>query len=388
MNDMLCKLKDEFDRLFGDVHDAHIFFSPCEINLFGEHLEYNGGFELPLSIDRGIYFIIKKNTLMKVRAYSIQFANQGVVEFAIDDHRCSQEWMDLIKGIIVTFQIDFGFDFVCGGNIPMQAGLSSSSSFVAGLSFALTSLNHKKVAGIPLALECKKIEEEWMKTSCNIVDPFIICNGQKDYAFLLNTHTLQYEKIAFFLEDYTLIIANTNKRRRRPTLLYHERCVESRQLLSHMNHLGHHYSFICEMDPNEYQSILLQIEDETLQKRLKYIVEENKRVLHAVEAIKNKDFVLLGTLFTQSHQSLKEDYAVSSKELDILVSSFENQEGCLGAKMIGVGAGGCIIALVLKSKKNKIMKRVFDGYLERVGYEPSFYEAKTCNSIKELKNNF
>lgn len=388
MNEMLLHVKDEFDRLFGEVSDAHIFFSSGKINLFGEHLDYNGGYELPLSIDRGIYFIIRRNTLQKVRAYSMQYASKGLLEFDVHDPMNGQDWIDLIKGIVRAFQIEFGFDFVCGGNIPMQAGLASSSSFVTGLGYALTSLNHGKVAGIPLAMECKKIEEEWLQTPCSIVDPFIICNGQKDSAFLLNSLTLQYEKIPFYLEDYSLIIANTNKRRRRSVTLCRERKNECRQLLSLLNHMGYSYSFLCEISVSEQEELVAKISDSNLQSRLKYIISENQRVLKAAEAIRNKDYVSLGNLFNESHRSLKEDYVVCSKESDILVTTFAKQEGCLGAKMIGIGAGGCIVALVKKSVKNKVMKEVFKEYVLQVGYEPSFYDAKICNSMRELKNNF
>ena len=107
MEDMLKIIKEEFDRLFGDSKDARLFFSPGRVNIIGEHIDYNGGLVMPCSIDRGTYFIVRKNKSKKVRAYSIQFENLGLKEFKVGDLNRENLWTDYVKGCMSIFNINF-----------------------------------------------------------------------------------------------------------------------------------------------------------------------------------------------------------------------------------------------------------------------------------------
>lgn len=384
MNEMIKKVKEEFDRIFGDINNTRLFFSPGRVNIIGEHIDYNGGYVMPCAIDRGTYFAIRKNNSNKVRCLSVQFENMGLCEFDINDESHLKSWTDYVKGCIKFFNIDFGFDFVCGGTIPHSSGLSSSASFCTGLGFALTSLKDEPVQGTELALRCKKIENEFMGVNCGIMDQFIVCNGVENGALLLDCASLKYDVIPFELGNYSLVIAGTNKQRKLSDSKYNERKAQCDTSLEIINSKGYNYKDLCSIKENELPEILNVLGDDILVKRVRHVVTENIRTIKASEALKNHDILTLGKYLTESHLSLENDYEVTGKELDTLVHAFLNQEGCIGARMTGAGFGGCSIALIETPKVAKALENVHKIYLDEIGYEPSFYEVLVAGGTREL----
>lgn len=381
---MLNKVKEEFIRLFGEQSQVRYFFSPGRVNIIGEHIDYNGGYVLPCAIHLGTYFAICKNQTTKVRAYSIQFESQGMIEFDLKDHKKNKKWTDYIKGIIQIFHINFGFDVVIGGNIPHSSGLSSSASFCTGLSFALESLQNNSISRVDLALMCKRVENEFMGVNCGIMDQFIICNGKEDYAILLDCDHLDFQYIPFNLKEYGLVIANTNKSRQLTDSKYNERKQECEEILQILFENGYSLNHLCDIkkDIEKYLALLPQ---ENLKKRFKHVITENLRTIQAAQCLKEGNIEKLGELLTASHLSLENDYEVTGKELDTLVHSFLNQKGCIGARMTGAGFGGCAIALIEKANIELAKEKVKEVYTQTIGYEPSFYEVTIGDGVKEVK---
>lgn len=380
---MLNVVKKEFENKFGNLDNTRNFFSPGRVNIIGEHIDYNGGYVMPCALDIGTYFVIRKNNTNTVNAFSLQFADLGIQKFEITDFNKNKRWTDFIKGIIKIFNIDFGFDVAVAGTIPHSSGLSSSASFCTGLGFALSSLKGNPVSGKDLALMCKRVENEFMGVNCGIMDQFIVCNGKKDHAILLQCDKLEYEIIPFDLQEYALIIANTNKIRQLADSKYNERKKESEDALELLNKNGYNYENLCDIrdDYNNYKHLF---ENEVLFKRFRHIVSENIRTLNAAKTLKNKDILELGKLLTASHMSLQYDYEVSGKELDTLVQAFLDQPGCVGARMTGAGFGGCAIAIFPKDRCEDVKEKVCEIYTQKIGYAPSFYQVKVNDGVKEL----
>ena len=385
MDKMITTVKEKFLNIFKEDAGTRLFFSPGRVNIIGEHIDYNGGYVMPCAIDRGTYFYIRKNNLNKARVYSVQFENIGLVEFDINDETHNKDWVDYVKGCIKFFDINFGFDFVCGGTIPHSSGLSSSASFCTGLGFALSTLSGNPVVGTELALRCKKIENEFMGVNCGIMDQFIVCNGVDNGALLLDCASLKYDVIPFELGNYSLVIANTNKQRKLSDSKYNERKAQCDQSLELINSMGNNYKDLCSINENELESKLSLLKDEVLVKRVRHVVSENIRTIKASVALKKHDIISLGKLLTESHMSLENDYEVTGIELDTLVHSFLKQDGCIGARMTGAGFGGCSIALVEISKVKNSIENVKKAYINAIGYEPSFYEVRVSGGTREIK---
>lgn len=381
---MLDVVKEEFSRLFGKVEESRCFFSPGRVNIIGEHIDYNGGYVMPCALDIGTYFVIKKNGTSKVRAYSMQFPNLGILEFDISNRKKEKKWTDFVKGIISIFDINFGFDVAVAGTIPHSSGLSSSASFCTGLGYALMQLQNKSIDRTKLALLCKQVENEFMGVNCGIMDQFVVCQGKANHAILLNCNRLKYEMIPFDLKNYALVIANTNKIRQLTDSKYNERKHESEVVLKIINENGFHYENLCDIKA-DYQELMQLLPNEVLKKRFRHIVSENLRTLDAAKALKEGNIDLLAKLLIESHESLKNDYEVTGIELDTLVNAFLKQKGCIGARMTGAGFGGCAIALVEKNKVETVKEKVKTIYNKKIGYEPSFYEVSVYDGVSEIK---
>lgn len=381
---MINKVRAKFLEQFNNVDDVKCFFSPGRVNIIGEHIDYNGGYVLPCAISLGTYFVIRLNNLNQVRAYSLQFPELGLIQFPLEDADKQNNWTDFIKGIIQIYNIKSGFDVVCGGTIPHSSGLSSSASFTTGLAYALKTLLNQEIQPIQLAIDARRVENEFMGVNCGIMDQFIVCNGKKNQALLLNCNTLEYQEIPFELGQYSLIIANTNKKRQLTDSKYNERKAECEKILEIVQKNGYEIDELCKLKEKDLQNILPLIADNVLQKRFRHVVSENLRTLQAADALKKGDILLLGELLCQSHLSLKNDYEVSGIELDTLVEGFLKQEGCIGARMTGAGFGGCAIALVKTTHVAMAKANVEKYYLEKIGYLPSFYEVDISDSQRKI----
>ena len=382
---MLNIVKEKFVELFGNLNDVRLFFSPGRVNIIGEHIDYNGGYVMPCAINRGTYFAIRLNNTNKVNVYSMQFEELGVVSFDVYDENKTKNFTDFVKGIIKIFDVHKGFDMVCGGTIPHSSGLSSSASFCTGLGFALTSLCNNPIKGTDLALMCKRVENEFMGVNSGIMDQFIIANGIENGALLLDCNTLKYEKIPFELGNYTLIIANTNKKRLLADSKYNERRQECDDVMEILNKNGYQYKYLCDIDEDKFNELVKLIKDEKLVRRFRHVVTENVRTIKASKALINGNIEDLGALLTASHMSLKNDYEVTGKELDTLVFGFLGCNGCIGARMTGAGFGGCSIALIKKGYEKNAIEKVKELYTKEIGYEPSFYEVAVSGGTTEIK---
>lgn len=382
---MKNKIQEKFVQLFGDLKGVRLFFSPGRVNIIGEHIDYNGGYVMPCAIDRGTFFAVRFNGTEKVNLYSLQFEDLGLVSFDVRDETKNKTFADFVKGIIKIFDIHKGFDMVCGGTIPHSSGLSSSASFCTGLGFALSTLDGHPIAHTELALLCKRVENEFMGVNSGIMDQFIIANGIENGALLLDCNTLKYEEIPFELGDYTLVIANTNKRRLLADSKYNERRAECDKVMEILEKNGYHYKYLCDIDEKKFEELLPLIEDEKLQRRFRHVVSENIRTIKASKALKAGHIEDLGAFLTASHMSLKNDYEVTGKELDTLVFTFLSCNGCIGARMTGAGFGGCSIAIIKKGYEKQAIEKVKETYTKEIGYEPSFYEVRVAGGTREIK---
>jgi galactokinase len=216
------------------------------------------------------------------------------------------------------------------------------------------------------------------------MDQFAIGMGMKDAGILLDCQTLKYEYAPIHLENYKILIMNTNKRRELADSKYNERRGECEEALAQLQHklsivaLGQLSE--AEFDENQYL-----ISNETVRKRAKHAVYENVRTMKALEELKVGNLEAFGQLMNQSHVSLRDDYEVTGIELDSLVEAAWNQPGVLGARMTGAGFGGCAIAVVPNDEVENFIANVGAAYLEKIGYGAEFYVASIGDGAKEIQ---
>lgn len=373
------KIKSKFEELFGSEGDIKVYFAPGRVNLIGEHTDYNGGHVFPCALTMGTYAVARKRSDNKLRFYSMNFEKIGILESTIDELKYNQEedWINYPKAMIWAlksegYKIDTGFDIVYNGTIPNGAGLSSSASIEVLTGFVLKDLFDLNVDMVKMALLGQKAENQYVGVNCGIMDQFIIANGKKDCAVFLDTATLEYEYAPVKLENEKIVIMNTNKKRGLGDSKYNERRAECEKALEELQEKLD-IKTLGELTEEEFEANKYLIKDENRQKRAKHAVYENQRTIKAVKALEDNKIDLLGELMIASHNSLRDDYEVTGKELDTLVEESLKQDGVVGARMTGAGFGGCAVSIVKKDKVEDFIKNVGKAYKEKIGYEADFY---------------
>ena len=380
------KIRTKFEELFGNEGDIKEYFAPGRVNLIGEHTDYNGGHVFPCALTMGTYAVARKRNDNKIRLYSMNFENLGILESTIDDlkYNKSENWINYPKSMIWAmkeegFNIDKGFDIVYLGTIPNGAGLSSS--VLTG--FVLKDLFDLDVDMTKIALLGQKAENKYIGVNCGIMDQFIIANGKKDCAIFLDTANLEYEYAPVKLENAKIVIMNTNKKRGLGDSKYNERRAECEEALRELQQKLNIKS-LGELTEEEFEENKDLIKSETRQKRAKHAVYENQRTIKAVKALKENKIDLFGELMIASHNSLRDDYEVTGKELDTLVEESLKQDGVIGARMTGAGFGGCAVSIVKSDKVDDFIKNVGKSYKDKIGYEADFYAVEIGDGPRKI----
>ena len=377
------QLRSKFEKVFGTEAD-HTFFSPGRINLIGEHTDYNGGHVFPAAISLGTYGAARKREDKKLRFYSANFEEQGIIEVSLENlcFNKKHNWTNYPKGVLHFLQkagyvIDKGMDIYVSGNIPNGSGLSSSASLELLTGIIVEKLFDLKLERLDLVKIGKQTENEFIGVNSGIMDQFAIGMGADQRAIYLDTNTLEYDLVPLELKDNVVVIMNTNKRRELADSKYNERRAECEKAVEELNK-NLSIATLGELDEWSFDEYSYLIEDENRLKRARHAVLENQRTLQARAALQAGDLDKFGRLMNASHVSLEHDYEVTGLELDTLVHTAWEQEGVLGARMTGAGFGGCAIALVRKDAVDAFKENVDHKYQEVVGYAPSFYIAEVA----------
>lgn len=373
------KLIATFKEKFGDGGDIRSYFAPGRVNLIGEHTDYNGGHVFPCALTIGTYFIARQREDRVLRFYSTNFESLGIIESSLDNLVWSKEadWTNYPMGVMWAFgekgyKITNGFDILLCGNIPNGSGLSSSASVEVGTGVLLRDMYGFDVSMIDIALIGQYSENNFNKVNCGIMDQFAIAMGKKDHAIFLDTADLSYEYAPIVLKDAKIVIACSNKKRGLGDSKYNERRAECEEALAELQTVVDIKS-LGELDEAQFEQYRSAIKSEVRQRRAKHAVYENQRTIKAVAALKAGDIEEFGRLMIASHDSLRDDYEVTGKELDTLVASALKQDGVIGSRMTGAGFGGCTVSIVKNDNIDAFIENVGKEYKDTIGYAADFY---------------
>ncbi len=366
------------------------YFSPGRVNLIGEHIDYHGGKVFPTGITLGTYAYVEKREDNVFRFQSSNFKELGAIEVTLEDltYKAKNDWANYLIGMIDLLiqkghTINHGLDIVISGTLPNGAGLSSSASIEVLMGVILIDIFRLDIKMFDLVQYAQKVENNFIGVNCGIMDQFAVGMSQKDTAILLDTNNLDYQHVPLRLGDYVLVIANTNKRRTLADSKYNQRVGECKVAL---NLIQAHYNIqnLCELESVDLPKLREIIQDAMTYNRVEHAVQENERTNASVEALQQDDLITFGKYMNESHNSLRDKYEVSCKELDVLVDAFRKNKA-IGARMTGAGFGGCAIALIHKDDLKEALENVQKIYVDEVGYETSFYETSTQNGAGRIE---
>lgn len=378
-------LFEDFKKIFKEEPDQ-VYFSPGRVNLIGEHIDYHGGLVFPAAIQLGTYGVIKQRKDLRFRFFSKQFPESGIatIESKNLSYTPSHGWVNYMKGVIDVcvkkgIKVHFGLDIYIDSDLPKASGLSSSASIEMLMAFILKESYQLPYTRTELALIAQEAERQYLGVQSGIMDQLSIALGKKEHALLMNTSTLEVTYHPLDINPYMCVIMNTNYQRTLQDSKYNERVIEtfkaSEILSDHYKHT--HLTELDLKDLNNYRNIL---NDDVLFKRIKHIVTEQQRTLQFKDALEHKNTFLLATYLNASHKSLKEDYEVTGKHLDLIVEAALKY--AIGARMTGAGFGGCAIAIIDPTQYESMIEYVTSTYTAQFGFSPSFYPVELSDGVR------
>jgi galactokinase len=373
MHELIGITADRFRKHFAGK--PILVVSPGRVNLIGEHTDYNEGFVLPGATDKAMIFAAAPRTDAVCHFVSRDFDQ----EFRCDLdslHRSPLRWPDYLEGVIDQFlragHKIRGFNCVFGGDIPIGAGMSSSAAIEGGLAFVLNVLFNLGLDSLTLVKMAQKAENEFVGVRCGIMDQFINIHGREKKVLKLDCRSLAFEPFPFEREDLRVVVTDTLVRRE---LAGSEYNVRRRQCEDGVNILRKYRPEIRSL--RDVTLALLQEHqtefDPVIFRRCDYVVRENIRVESACVDLVRGDFKSFGERMSDSHAGLRDEYQVSSVELDNLVEAAARVPGVLGSRMMGAGFGGCTISLVESGAVPEFESRVSLDYEAVTGKKPKIH---------------
>ena len=379
-----------FYEAFGPGAEPRVFFAGGRVNLIGEHVDYNGGHVLPCALTMGTWGLLRRRTDDRLRFYSLNFPQAGVLEGTLRSVRFHErnQWTNYVLGMLFALGergivLNSGFELLIYGNIPNGSGLSSSASLEMVAGEAFRACYDLDVTNVELALLGQRAENGFIGLNSGIMDQFSIALGQEDSAVFLNTGTLSYEYVPVELHDNVILIMNTCKRRTLADSKYNERRSECESALKALQKVLN-VKDLASVDLRTFEANKQLIENETERARAEHVVYECARTVEACKKLRQGDLISFGRLMDASHDSLRDLYAVSCRELDTLVDEARKRPGVLGARMTGAGFGGCAVAIVNRDAVDAVMEKVGAAYEKAIGYPCAFYVASIGGGPREL----
>ena len=376
---MVEQLKNKFAEVFGPEGESAVYFAPGRVNMIGEHTDYNGGYVFPCALTIGTYGVVRKRQDRKLRFYSMNFEQLGVMESSLDELVPSKDadWTNYPKGVLWAFkergmEVTEGFDLLLFGNIPNGSGLSSSASVEVLTGYILKDQYGFDVTNQDLALIGQFSENRFNSVNCGIMDQFAIAMGKADHAIFLDTNTLDYTYVPLKLDGAKIVIACSNKKRGLGDSKYNERRSECETALAELQKVVDIKS-LGELTEEQFEANKDAIGDEVRVRRARHAVYENQRTIQAVEALQKQDLKKFGELMNASHVSLRDDYEVTGIELDTLVEEAWKVDGVIGSRMTGAGFGGCTVSIVEDAAVDRFIESVGTAYRDKIGYAADFY---------------
>jgi galactokinase len=370
------RIAQEFQQRFGSTSHA-IVRAPGRVNLIGEHTDYNDGFVLPMAIDRAIWIALRPRDDGRVIVHSLDF--DQTLEFALNDLKKGSGWAEYIKGVAWALQHTDrplrGFDGVVAGDVPIGAGLSSSAAWelAAARAFAVTSGFAWDAA--QMALLGQRAENQWVGVNCGIMDQMISAAGKADHALLIDCRSLETQAVPL-PSDTVVVVLDTATRRGLVDSAYNERRAQCEAAAKFFG-----VKALRDVSVDQFEAQARQL-DTIVRRRARHVITENARTLQAVEAMQQGDAIGLGQLMQHSHISLRDDFEVSNRELNIMVECAEHQPGCYGARMTGAGFGGCAVALVRADAVDHLSAMVAAEYHAATGLTPQVYVCMATNGAE------
>ena len=377
-------LKDNYQKHFGAA-EPRFFSAPGRINIIGEHTDYNGGFVLPGAVDKAITMAILPNGTNYVNLVSLDY-DGAALYFEIGGPQPKEQWASYFYGVIEEMRqrgaTVGGFNAVFGGDVPLGAGMSSSAALESCIGTALNTIFHLGFAKEELAKIGQMTEHHYIGVRCGIMDQFASIFGQKGKVVRLDCRSLEYTLVPFNPKGIEIVLIDTMVKHTLASSEYNVRRAQCEEGVAVIKKYRPEVELLRDITLEELEAHRAEIDPVSF-KRCAFVINENKRLMAACAAMEKDDFVEVGRQVYAAHEGLSKEYGVSCEELDFIVGIAHQHPEVLGARMMGGGFGGCVIALVKKEGVGSYVADVKKQYLAKFNKDPRVIEVAISDGARE-----
>lgn len=373
-----------FDRavaLFADQFQSAPTLAACapgRVNLIGEHTDYNGGFVLPMAIDRWTVMVGRQNHSQRCRVAAEQY--DGQISTFLNDDRITPgrtAWSNYVKGVIAQFNAAGhhvpSFDAAIASTLPIGAGLSSSAALEVATASFVELLMGIRVEPLRKARWCQRAEHDFAAVPCGLMDQLTSILGRRGHALLIDCRSMVHRPVAIDEARAAVVVADTGVHHELADTAYAERRGACQQVVNiAQKRLGRDVRTLRDLTMMDLEQMRRTL-DATLYRRARHVVAESQRTRLAAEAFALGEVDTVGRLMNESHVSLRDDYQVSCPELDTMAEVAREVEGVLGARMTGAGFGGATVSLVQPDAVDRLIDHLHHRYPQLTGREPPVF---------------
>lgn len=359
-------------------------YAPGRVNIIGEHTDYNDGFVMPCAINYGtsISGAPRQDHLFKVFAADLQESDEFRLDQPIEP-KANAKWTGYVRGVVKFIQehcpeFSQGADLVISGNVPLSSGLSSSASLEVAVGKFCQQLGNLPLSHTDIALIGQKAENKFVGANCGNMDQLISALGQADHLLMIDCRSLETQARPV-PDNIAVIIVNSHVKHDLVTGEYNTRRQQCEAAAKFFGVKALRDVSVAQFHEKEAELTAL---DPEMAKRARHVITENQRVLDAVQALNKGDISRLGQLMNASHISMRDDFEITTPEIDYLVELAQSVIGASGgARMTGGGFGGCIVALAPTEKVEKVRQVIEANYEKRTGLKESFYVCTASQGV-------
>jgi len=377
------EVRAELERQFGSKASV-VARAPGRVNLIGEHTDYNDGFVMPAALEFDTWVAAAERADRRVHLQSMNFKER--VEFDLDNIHpgSTNHWSDYVRGVAGVLEQQGtklrGTNLLIRGDVPLGAGLSSSASLEVATGLAMCAIAEVELDRRKLALLSQRAEHEYVGTKCGIMDQFVSLFGKADHALMLDCRSLEYKPLPL-RDEARLVICNTNVKHELATGEYNQRRADCEAGVAHLKQFHPEVRALRDVSMDQLEKHKGGL-GERVYRRCRHVVTENERVRAAADALVAGRLDAFGKAMYGSHASLRNDYEVSCKELDVLVKLASEQVGVYGARMTGGGFGGCTVNLVEAGAVDGFIAAVKAAYKSQTGLDADIHVCSAANGAK------
>lgn len=360
------KVVEAFEARFGAL-PARVVRAPGRVNLIGDHTDYNDGFVLPMAIDRAVWIAARPRSDGRVQLTSLDVAGDLDIDLSRFGH-APDTWTEYVRAVAWSlgdggYHLN-GWEGIMAGDVPLGAGLSSSAALSLAVTRMFTEMSGIEWDPVRMATLAQRAENVWVGVKCGIMDQLIGTMGREGNAALIDCRSLTVRQVPV-PKEVAVAILDTGTRRGLVDSQYNarrEQCEAAARACG-----------VPALRDATIELLSKASVDPVTRRRATHVITENARTVAAADALNRGAVDEVGRLMRESHASLRDDFEVSRRELDIMVDLALESDGCHGARMTGAGFGGCAVALVEAQRALDFVEAVSREYASRSGITPSVY---------------